>query len=116
MKSTDILKNIPKEGFLKVHREPGPPLPAEKKTALIRKGNELFNKGDFERAKRIFLTTGYTDGITRIGDYYFRKQDVLEAFRMYKMAPAPDKVENIVEQMAGVVRHWLKDENSDNDQ
>ncbi len=112
MKYDKVLQYIPKEGFLKVNREPGPALSGEQKTALIRRGNELFNKGEYEKAKRIFLTTHYTDGIIRIGDYYFQRKKVFEAFRMYKLAPAPDKTENMIEKMAAVVQYWLKDGNS----
>jgi hypothetical protein len=110
MDRNEALKKIPKQGFLKLTRDQSPPLTVQQKTVLIRKGNELFNKGDFEKAKKIFLTTGYTDGIIRMGDYYIRKKNVLEAFRMYKLAPAPDKVENLIMQMAGVLQHWLKEE------
>lgn len=109
MKYEKILKHLPKQGFLKTSREPEPPLSREQKTALIRRGNELFNKGDIEKAKRIFLTTHYTDGIIRIGDHYFQKKQVFEAFRMYKLAPAPDKTENMIEKMAAVLQYWLKD-------
>jgi hypothetical protein len=109
MDRNEALKKIPKQGFLKLTRDQTPPLTGAQRTVLIRKGNELFNKGDFEKAKKIFLTTGYTDGIIRMGDYYIKKQNVLEAFRMYKLAPAPDKVENLIMQMAGVLQHWLKE-------
>lgn len=110
MNRSEALKKIPAQGFLKLTRGEPPPLTREQRTALIRKGNQFFNQGDYEKAKKIFLTTGYTDGIIRMGDYYIRKQNVLEAFRMYKLAPAPDKVENLIMQMAGVVQHWLKEE------
>ena len=65
--------------------------------------------GDVEESKRIFLTTGYTDGIMRIGDYHFQRGELLEAYKMYWLAPAPDKVEMMTEQMAAIVRKWLND-------
>jgi hypothetical protein len=109
MKREEALKNIPKQGFIKLTRDQGPTLSREQRTALIRRGNELFNKGEYEKAKKIFITTGYSDGIKRIGDYYISKKKVLEAFRMYNLAPAQQEIDNMIEQMAGVVRHWLKE-------
>ncbi|MEW5814208.1 MAG: hypothetical protein AB1798_02275 [Spirochaetota bacterium] len=110
MQTNEILKKMPRDGFLKTGRDSAVKLSDTQRIALIRKGNELFNKGDFETAKKIFLTTGYTDGITRIGDYYYKQKNILEAFRMYIMAPAPRKKEIMVEKMAAVLKIWLKDE------
>ena len=104
------ISGIPKEGFIKVGRQTNTSLSGEQKTALIRKGNELFNAGQIDQAKRIFLTTGYTDGLVRVGDYYYKKQDLFEAIRMYWLAPAPDKKLLIVEQMASTVQRWLKED------
>lgn len=97
-------------GFLKVSREKSPEVTREQKVALVRRGNELFNSGRYEDAKRIFLTVGYTDGIIRLGDYYMARKDPLEAFRMYWLAPDRRKTEAIVEKMAAVVRKWLSDD------
>jgi len=110
MKGYEILKRIPKDGFLKVGEVQKQPLASDKKTALNRKGNELFNTGNLDKAKRIFLTTGYTDGIIRLGDYYYNNKQVLEAFRMYCLAPAPDKKEILIERMASVIQYWLKND------
>lgn len=107
MSKSDILKKIPLHGFLKVSDTRKYDLPSSQRTALIRKGNELFNDRQYEQAKRIFLTAGYTDGITRMGDYYYKKNELLEAFRMYIIAPAPDKKEKMIEKMAYVVQTWL---------
>ncbi|MDR2397438.1 MAG: hypothetical protein LBD74_01605, partial [Spirochaetaceae bacterium] len=57
------------------------------KAALNRKGNMLYNAGDIEGAKKIFLTTGYSDGISRIGDYYKSQDRYVDALRMYWIAP-----------------------------
>ncbi|HUZ17211.1 MAG TPA: hypothetical protein VMV68_02415 [Spirochaetia bacterium] len=101
---------IPPVGFLKIGNERNTSLTSAQKTALIRKGNEFFNAGDIERAKRIFLTTGYSDGLMRLGDHYFKSSDPLEAFRMYWLAPALDKKEMMVERMAAIVHRWLKED------
>ncbi|MFP4364462.1 MAG: hypothetical protein ACLFR1_11420 [Spirochaetia bacterium] len=112
MKELEILNNIPKEGFIKVQRPASPKIPAATKSALIRKGNELYNNGKIDQAKRIFLTTGYSDGLIRLGDYYSKKNDSLEALRMYWLAPAPDKVNAIIEKMVMIIQKWLHEEES----
>ncbi len=109
-KVEELLKNIPKNGFLKVARGAEQKLDSNKRIALIRKGNELFNRGEIELAKRIFITTGYSDGLIRIGDLYMEQNLPLEAFRMYYMAPYPKKVNEMLEKMAAIVRKWLKEE------
>ena len=52
--------------FIKTTLKPG--IDGTQKVILNRKGNVLFNSGDIEGARRIFMTTGYTDGLVRIGD------------------------------------------------
>lgn len=101
------LDGIPEEGFLKIKLADQAVLSSTQRVALIRKGNELFNAGRLEEAKKIFITTRYGDGITRIGDYCMEKQDPLEALRMYWIAPAPKKREQLIEKTAEVVRSWI---------
>ena len=103
------LGKIPKEGFLKISNPEKPALTPEQRAHLIRKGNELFALGNWEQAKKIFVSTGYTDGMIRIGDHYVQEKDYLLAFQMYKMAPAPDKAEQMVEHLSAVLRNWLKE-------
>ncbi|HOW83016.1 MAG TPA: hypothetical protein PK573_10690 [Spirochaetota bacterium] len=67
---------------------------------LIRLGNELFNDKNIEGALKIFVKTGYRDGITRIADYYFYdKKMPLVALRYYRMVKREDKVREIFERM-----------------
>ena len=103
----EALDRISREGFLKVSSQKREGIPDSQKTALNRKANALFNSGQFEQAKRIFLTTGYSDGIIRMGDHYYEQNDHLEALRMYWMAPAPDKVERMMETITAIVQEWL---------
>ncbi len=109
-KVEELLKKMPREGFLKVSKNETEKLDSDKRIALIRKGNELFNKGEIELAKRIFITTGYSDGLIRIGDLYMEQNLPLEAFRMYYMAPYPQKVSEMLEKMAAIVKKWLKED------
>ncbi len=108
MKRREILDLIPKDGFIKVPESGGIPLSPERKVILMRKGNQLFNEGEIETAGRIFITIGYTDGLIRVGDYYYSQGNALEALRMYKAAPAQDKVDMITEKMAYIIRQWLE--------
>ncbi|TFG65338.1 MAG: hypothetical protein E4H36_00250 [Spirochaetales bacterium] len=111
----EALKNIPDHGFIKLTSQRLSSLTAEQRIGLIRRGNELYNKGEVEQAKRIFLTTGYSDGIIRVGDLYYSENKFIEAFRMYVLAPAPAKKERMIESMAMVVQHWLKTEKEEID-
>jgi len=85
------------------------------KIALIRKGNELFNSGKYETAKRIFITTGYSDGLIRMGDYYIKNKNHVDALKMYWLAPAPNQFEKISEQTAMIISKWLKEEEKVNE-
>ncbi|MDR1506903.1 MAG: hypothetical protein LBI67_07340 [Treponema sp.] len=80
------------------------------KAALNRRGNVLFNSGRIEEACRIFLTTGYSDGISRVGDCYKSQGRVLEALRMYWMAPDRTKAEPIIMQLSEIIRHFIHEE------
>jgi hypothetical protein len=103
----------PMPGFVKVSESKRPSLTREQRTALIRKGNELFNAKRLEEARRIFLTASYGDGLIRLGDHYYKKNQPLEAFKMYWQASASDQTGKMIEQMAGVVRHWLEEDNGE---
>ena len=98
-------------GFTKVGPDSAPQLTSQQRSALVRKGNESFNAGKIDAAKRIFVTARYSDGLIRLGDYYMKQNDHLEAFRMYWLAPERTKIDILVERMAGVVREWLEESN-----
>jgi hypothetical protein len=95
-------------GFLKSAAAPIA-LSSQQRAVLVRKGNELFNRGEIEAARRVFLTTGYTDGLVRVGDHYLQRSQPLEAFRMYWLAPEGSKSDRMIEKMAAVLRAWLKE-------
>jgi hypothetical protein len=104
-----MLQHIPKEGFLKLTQEKVK-IPEDKRIALIRKGNELFNNGRIDLAKKIFLTTLYVDGLVRLGDRYFEEKKPLEAFRMYWIARHTSKKETFVQKMTSIIQQWLHEE------
>jgi hypothetical protein len=112
MSTKDILDKLPSGGLLKVASGGAARISPEKRAALVRKGNELFNRGEFGLAQRIFLTTKYSDGLIRIGDRYAKGGEPLSALRFYWLAPAPDKAAAIVEKIARVMQQWLAEEST----
>jgi len=95
-------------GFIKTTVPPG--VDSAQKAALNRKGNVLFNSGDIEGARRIFITTGYSDGLSRVGDYYKSQNRLIEALQMYWIAPDRTKYEPILEQLSGVIRNLIQED------
>lgn len=72
----------------------------KKKIELTRIGNELFNKGEVEKASKFFQAAQYRDGLTRVADYYFYDKKLpLVALGYYKMVKRQDKVDEIYERM-----------------
>jgi hypothetical protein len=86
-----------------------PPIDGAAKAALNRKGNAFFNSGDIESARRIYLTTGYSDGLARVGDFYKSKGRLLDALRMYWIAPDHSKAEPIIMQLSELIQSMLKE-------
>jgi hypothetical protein len=80
------------------------------KVALNRKGNVLFNSGDIEGARRIFETTGYSDGLSRVGDHYKSKGRLVDALRMYWIAPDRTKYAPLLERAAETIRDLIRED------
>lgn len=97
------------DGFIKVTDSPVSTLNSEQKVILNRKGNILFNQGQIEGARRIFTTTGYSDGLTRCGDVYMKKNQSIKALKQYVLAHNKSKSEPIYEKMAEVISCLLKE-------
>ena len=86
------------------------PLDAAQKAVLNRKGNALFNSGDIEGARRIFMTTGYSDGLSRVGDHYLSRHQMIDALQMYWIAPDRTKYEPLLMRIAGALRGLIHEE------
>jgi len=110
MEGSQKLSDNKYSGFIRTTKSKNSEIKSSEKIALIRKGNELFNSGKYETAKRIFITTGYSDGLTRMGDYYINNKNHLDALKMYWLAPAPNQFEKISEQTAMIISKWLNEE------
>ncbi len=92
------------------------------RSALIRKGNELFNQKDIEGAYRCYLTASYFGGIEKIADYYnFEKKNIIKAMQLYKFilkedsnlggnVRAKQKLDKLSESIVKVLRKWLKED------
>jgi tetratricopeptide (TPR) repeat protein len=85
-------------------------LDASQKAALNRKGNTIFNNGDIEGAKRIFITTGYSDGLVRIGDAYKAQGRLLDALKMYWQAPDKTKAAPIIMQLSLLLQDLMQED------
>lgn len=102
-------KKIP-DGFIKVTDNPVNGLSSEQKVILNRRANEMFNKGNIEDARRIFITTGYSDGLTRVGNYYMDKNESLKALKVYYLAHNKRDSEPIYESIAQVISTIIKND------
>ncbi len=110
-RATEILRSHKSSGgFIKTSDAPLSALSSEQKVQLNRKGNALFNEGDFFGAQRLFITTGYTDGLNRIGDNYKKNGDELTALKFYLLAHNKSKSEPILEKIASVVSDFLNED------
>lgn len=111
---TDLKKAIENHsssgGFIKVVDSPISSLTSEQKVQLNRKGNMLFNEGDIMGARRLFVTTGYSDGLIRVGETYQNQGDDLAALKLYLLAHNMRRAEPVLEKIASVVSKLLKDE------
>jgi hypothetical protein len=69
----------------------------------------MFNNGNVEDARRIFITTGYSDGLSRVGNYYMDKNESLKALKAYYLAHNTREAEPIYEQIAKVISKLISD-------
>jgi hypothetical protein len=102
----------PHRGFIKTTN---PSIDGGTKAALNRRGNVLYNAGDIEGARRIFLTTGYSDGLSRVGDYYKSSGRPLDALKMYWIAPDRTKADPLIQQLSEIIRRLMVEEDVEED-
>ena len=113
MTDSDLKKQIDEkqagEGFINVTDLPVGNLSPQQRVMLNRKANALFNDGKIEMAERIFITTGYSDGLTRCGDSYAEKNEYIKALRLYLLAHNKRKSDPLIEKIAGMVSTLMKE-------
>lgn len=100
---SSVQEKIIPDGFIKVTDNPVSGLNSEQKVILNRKANIMFNNGNIDDARRIYITTGYSDGLTRVGDYYMNKNESLKALKAYFLAHNKRDAEPIYENIAKVI-------------
>lgn len=105
-----IFDRFPDEGLIKTADEPIGDLTPEKKVQLNRRGNILFNSGDVETARRIFQTTGYSDGLIRIGESYLAGGKPVDALKMFRLSHDNGRCDALIERAALAIRKMLDEE------
>lgn len=111
-----VFDRFPDEGLIKSADEPLSGVESDRKVKLNRKGNELFNRGEIETARRIFQTTGYSDGLIRIGNRYLQDKRPVDALKMYWLARDKKKTEELVGSLAAVIQSMLREDQEREDQ
>ncbi|ADN01751.1 hypothetical protein STHERM_c08020 [Spirochaeta thermophila DSM 6192] len=110
-KDDELLAHIPPGGFFRLTERPSAPsLSQSDRVQLIRKGNELLNRGEVDMARKIFLTCDYKDGLVRVGDWYMKHDKPIDAMKLYYLSGNKRKIESITQKIAGIIRHWLHEE------
>jgi hypothetical protein len=104
-----LFERFPKDGLIKTADLPTPGIESDRKAKLNRRGNELFNAGDVESARRIFQTTGYSDGLIRVGDRYMGQSRPIDALKMYRLAREEKKSEALIATAALVIQNMLSE-------
>lgn len=104
-----MFDRFPKDGLIKTADLPASGIGSESKVKLNRKGNALFNEGDIEAAKRIFQTTGYSDGLIRVGDRYLSQRRPIDALKMYRLARDENRSEPLIATAALVIQSMLRE-------
>ncbi|CEM61563.1 hypothetical protein DWQ65_04365 [Treponema phagedenis] len=95
--------------FIKTSEQPIKTLSSQQKALLNRQGNKLFNEGKLKEAERIYLTTGYSDGLSRIGDTYLKANQKLTALKFYYLAGNFSKAEPLIDDITKLIKLLVKD-------
>jgi hypothetical protein len=105
----NLFERFPADCLIKTADLPTPGVEPERKVKLNRMGNQLFNHGDIEAARRLFQTTGYSDGLIRVGDRYLADRKPIDALKMYTLARDEKRSERLVDIAAQVIQVLLRE-------
>lgn len=94
-------------GFIKISDSPVTSLTAEQKAILNRKGNVAFNQGNILEARRLFITTGYSDGLNRVAAKSLESGNELDALKLYYLAHNKRNSEPLIEKLAKIISTML---------
>lgn len=106
----NLFERFPADGLIKTADLPTQGVEPDRKVKLNRKGNELFNSGDVEAARRIFQTTGYSDGLIRVGEKYMAARRPIDALKMYRLARDDRRAETLISNAALIIQCLLREE------
>ena len=79
----------------------------EQKVVLNRKGNIFFNQGKILEARRLFITTGYSDGLNRVAAKSMEEGKELDALKLYLLAHNKREAEPLIEKLANIISSLL---------
>lgn len=83
----------------------------DERLKLIRHGNELYNRGDYKSALKLFLFTDYQDGIVRVADHlFYEENDQISAIKLYKRAGYQKRIDEFAEKAALTIQLWLAED------
>lgn len=101
----------PKEAghFIKVTDFPVSGLTSEQKVVLNRKGNIFFNQGKILEARRLFITTGYSDGLNRVAEKSMESGNELDALKLYLLAHNKRNAQPLIEKLANIISSMMED-------
>jgi hypothetical protein len=105
-----LFDRFPVDGLIKTADLPAQGIESDRKVKLNRRGNELFNSGDIEAARRIFQTTGYSDGLIRVGERYMAERRPIDALKMYRLARDEKRSESLISTAAIVIQTLLREQ------
>ncbi|HON89352.1 MAG TPA: hypothetical protein P5519_00110 [Spirochaetia bacterium] len=111
---SDVFSKFSDDALLKQTDYPNKELSPADKAQLNRKGNIFYNEGKIELARRIYQTTGYSDGLIRIGEYYLQHEQPIEALKMFKLAHDDAKTQALAKIAAEAIKTLLKREDESN--
>ena len=95
--------------FIKVTDFPVSGLTSEQKVILNRKGNIFFNQGKILEARRLFITTGYSDGLNRVAEKSMDEGKELDALKLYLLAHNKRNAEPLIEKLAVIISSIIKE-------
>lgn len=94
-------QNHPFEKMISIFKKsPQIQFPEKKRTHLILQANKIFNEGNIEKARKIYATLNYYDGMVRVANYYYKSGKILEAFATYVQTGATKESAELSVQLA----------------
>lgn len=85
-------------------------LDPKERAGIIRKANELYNRGEMEKAAKLFWHTDYRDGLLRVGEYLLEKEHKpFQALPYFQKAQARERVSEILGRMLWALSTLMKE-------